>query len=170
VVIFELLGLAMMFWIARIRDWPLGAWGFLPSWKLTGMGVLLYLVMLFVIEAIAMVANFIFPATVHSHTISHLSLPVLFLFVVINPIFEETLESGYFVQSLQRYGMWVTVLASAFFRAFLHAYQGLTALAIIFPIGLIFGFIYWKWRRLWPLFVAHALFDWLAYFPSVHSG
>lgn len=71
---------------------------------------------------------------------------------------------------LQRYGLWSAVLASACFRAFLHAYHGITALIIIFPLGLVFGFIYWKWRRLWPLFVAQVLFDLLAYFPGWHAA
>jgi hypothetical protein len=35
----------------------------------------------------------------------------------------------------------------------------------ILPIGLLFGFVYWKWRRLWPLFIAHALFDVFAFIP-----
>ncbi|MGZ5543525.1 MAG: CPBP family glutamic-type intramembrane protease [Limisphaerales bacterium] len=165
VVILELFGLAVTFWIARTRNWPLAAWGFRPSWKLTGAGVLLGLVMTLVIAAIAATANAVFPGMVHRYSVSDLSLPVLLLLGVINPIWEEALETGYFVQSLQRYGMWTAVLASALFRTFLHAYHGITALLIIFPIGLIFGFIYWKWRRLWPLIIAHILFDLYAFFP-----
>lgn len=165
VVALELFGLAVTFWIARIRDWPLAAWGFQPTWKLTGAGVLLWLVATLVIEAIATSANAISPGVVHQHAVSDLSLPVLVLLGLINPIWEEALETGYFVQSLQRHGMWSVILASAFFRAFLHAYHGITAIIIIFPFGLIFGFVYWKWRRLWPLFIAHVLFDLTAYFP-----
>ena len=156
----------MMFWIARARNWPLGAWGFRPSWKLTGAGILLFLVITFAIQAIAAFANSISQGTVHSAGVSLLSLPVLVLFAVTNSIFEETLEIGYFVQSLQRYGMWSAVLASAFFRAFLHSYHGITALIIIIPFGLVFGFIYWKWRRLFPLYIAHLLFDLVAFFPG----
>ncbi len=166
VALFELFGLAITFWIARIRSWPLGAWGFRPSWRLAGAGVLLWLVMALVIGAIAASANALFTVTVHKHSVSDLSLPVLLLLGVVNPVWEETLEVGYFVQSLQRYGMWRAVLASAFFRAFLHAYHGITALIVIFPLGLIFGLVYWKWRRLWPLFIAHALFDVFAFFPG----
>lgn len=165
VMVLELFGLAVTFWIARARNWPLGAWGFRPTWKLTGAGVLLWLVTTLVIEAIAASANAVSPAMVHSASVSDLSLPALVLLVLINPIWEEALETGYFVQSLQGYGMWSAVLASAFFRAFLHAYHGITALLIIFPIGLIFGTVYWKWRRLWPLYVAHVLFDLVAFFP-----
>jgi membrane protease YdiL (CAAX protease family) len=165
VVVLELFGLAVTFWIARIRNWPLGAWGFQPTWKLTGAGVVLCLVTTLVIETFATSANAISPGMVHSASVSDLSLPVLVLLGLINPIWEEALETGYFIQSLQRYGMWSAVLASAFFRAFLHAYHGVTALIIIFPFGLIFGFVYWKWRRLWPLYVAHVLFDLVAFFP-----
>jgi uncharacterized protein len=90
---------------------------------------------------------------------SHLSLPLLVLVVVINPVFEETMEVGFFVQALQRYGMWIAVLASALLRASLHIYLGFPAVVQNLLGGLVFGFIYWKWRRLWPLFVAHGLFD-----------
>jgi membrane protease YdiL (CAAX protease family) len=165
VAIIELLGLAVTFWIARTRGWSLGAWGFRPSWKLTGAGVLLCLATVLVLWPIIAVSNGISSGVVHRHLASHLSLPILVLFVIINPFFEETMETGYFVQSLQRYGIWSAVLASAFFRAFLHAYQGVGALMTVFPVGLIFGFVYWKWRRLWPLFIAHVLFDLYAFFP-----
>jgi membrane protease YdiL (CAAX protease family) len=60
--------------------------------------------------------------------------------VLINPVFEEPVETGYFIQSLQRSGPWVAVSASTTLRAFLRAYQGVNALALIFPTGLIFGF------------------------------
>ena len=165
VVLLEWFGLAVTFWIARIRNWPLGAWGFQPTWKLTGAGVILCLATTLVVEGLAASANEISPGMVHQHSVSDLSLPVLILLGLTNPIWEETLETAYFVQSLQRYGMWSAVLASAFFRAFLHAYHGITALIVIFPIGLIFGFVYWKWRWLWPLYVAHVLFDLVAFFP-----
>lgn len=162
----ELLGLTVMFWVARVRRWPLEAWGFRPAWKLTGAGILLWLVVTLMIAGAAVLANSVFPGVVHQHSISDLSLPVLILFAITNGVFEETLESGYFIRSLQRYGMWSAVLASACFRAFLHAYHGFTGLIIILPFGLVFAFIYWKWRRLWPLFVAHVLFDLTAYFPK----
>lgn len=165
VALYELLGLAVMFWIARARNWPLGAWGFRPSWKLTGASIILFLIVTVAIQAIAAFANSTSPGTVHSAGVSLLSLPVLVLFAVTNSFFEETLEIGYFVQSLQRYGMWSAVLANALFRTFLHAYHGITAFIIIFPFGLTLGFVYWKWRRLWPLYVAHVLFDLVAFFP-----
>jgi membrane protease YdiL (CAAX protease family) len=166
---FELFGLAVMFWIARVRGWPLGTWGFQPSWILTGAGVLLFLVMALVMMGLAAFANGIFPGSARHFSVSYVSWTAVALFSVVNGVFEEVVESGYFIQSLQRYGMWSAVLASACFRTFLHTYHGVTALTIIFPFGLVFGFVYWKWRRLWPLFVAHMLFDFFAYIHEYHA-
>jgi hypothetical protein len=100
---------------------------------------------------------------------SHVSLPMLILTLAINPVFEEMIETGYFVGSLERYGMWGAVLASALFRAILHAHLGVNAIVVVFPIGLIFGFVYWRRRQLWPLVVAHVLFDLYALFPRSHA-
>ena len=166
---FELFGLAVMFWIARVRNWPLGEWGFRPSWKLTGAGVLLFLAMALVIIGLVESANLISPGIVHRYTISFVSWTAVALFSVCNGVFEETLESGYFIQTLQGYGMWPAVLASTIFRTFLHTYLGMGALIIVLPFGLVFGFVYWKWRRLWPLFVAHMIFDFIAYIPEYHA-
>jgi membrane protease YdiL (CAAX protease family) len=164
VALLELLGLAVTFWIARTRGWSLEAWGFRPSWKLTGAGIVLYFATNLVVWPIMAIG--LSSGVLQPHLVSHLSVPVYVLFVILNPFFEETIETGYLVQSLQRYGMWRAVLASAFLRTFLHAYTGFTALVFVFPIGLIFGFVYWKWRRLWPLFISHMLFDMYAIFPG----
>ncbi len=164
VAVFELFGLAVTFWIARARRWSLGGWGFRPSWKLTGAGVLLCIAtQLLLWPMMAVGASW---GVMHPHLVSHLSVPVYVFFVLLNPFFEETIETGYFIQSLQRRGMWCAVLASALFRAFLHANLGFTAVLLVFPIGLIFGFVYWKWRSLWPLFIAHVLFDIYALLPG----
>ena len=63
--------------------------------------------------------------------------------------------------------MWTAVLAGALFRASLHTlYVSFYVVAVNFAIGVIFGLVYWKWRRLWPLFIAHALFDFYALLPN----
>jgi membrane protease YdiL (CAAX protease family) len=118
-----------------------------------------------------LLANAIFPGAVRLLPVaSHVSLPMLFLTLAINPAFEEMIQTGYFVRSLERYGMWVAVLASALFRAFLHAHLGVNAIVVVFPIGLIFGLFYWRRRQLWPLIVAHILFDFYALFPRSHAS
>lgn len=169
VVILELLALGAMWWIGRARGWSLDAGGVQPSWKLTAMGVLLCLLTLLLAFSVTALVNLVAPGTLHRRTHPEVSLLFFVLLVAINPVYEEMIETGYFVQSLRRYGGWIAVCASAAFRAFLHAYQGINTLLLIFPIGLIFGFVYWKWRRLWPLFVAHGLLDLYALFPGVRA-
>jgi membrane protease YdiL (CAAX protease family) len=166
-MLIEIFGLAVTFWIARARGWQLAAWGFGPSWKYTGAGILLCLISWLAIHGLAKGVDTLLPGLIlQRHPVIQVSLVVLIPFAMVNGVFEEVLESGYFIQSLQRYGAWAAILASAAFRAFLHAYQGINAVIIIFPFGLLFGFVYWKWRRLWPLFVAHFLFDVYAFYPK----
>ena len=67
------------------------------------------------------------------------AMPLLILTLAINPAVEEMFETGYFVRSLQRYGMWSAVSASALFRTFLHVHLGVKDIVVVFPVGLIFG-------------------------------
>lgn len=170
-VIIELSGLAVTFWIGRIRGWSFQSFGWQPAWRATGTGILLCIAAGAAICVSVVLANAIFPGSAQFLPVaSHVSLPLAILTSAINPVFEETIETGYFVRSLERYGIWGAVLASALFRAFLHAYQGINAIVVIFPIGLIFGFVYWRWRQLWPQVVAHVLFDLYALFPRSHAA
>jgi membrane protease YdiL (CAAX protease family) len=168
-VILELSSLAVTFWIAGIRGWSFQSFDLRPAWRSTGTGILLCIAIVSVRYVSAELTNAVFPGAVHLLPVaSHVSLPLLILALAINPAFEEMIETGYFVRSLERYGMWGAVLASALFRAFLHAHLGVNAIVVVFPIGLIFGFVYWRWRQLWPLIIAHALFDLYALYPRSH--
>ena len=170
-VILELSSLAVTFWIARIRGWSFRSLDLHPAWRSTGTGILLCIAIASVRYVSAVLTNAVFPGAVHLLPVpSHVSLPLLILTLAINPVFEEMIETAYFVRSLERYGMWGAVLASALFRAFLHAHLGANAVVVVFPIGLIFGFAYWRWRQLWPLVVAHALFDLYALLPRSYAA
>jgi membrane protease YdiL (CAAX protease family) len=87
------------------------------------------------------------------------TMPIVILFCIINPFFEEAMELGYFVHRLKGYGMWSAILASACFRGGIHAFFGLTGMALLFGVGLVFGLVYWRWRTLWPVLLAHSLTD-----------
>jgi len=170
-VALELSGLAFLFWIARIRGWSLRSFNLHPALRSTAAGILLLIAIAATRYVGAVLTNAIFPGAVHLLPVgSRVSVPLLILTLVINPVYEEMIETGYFVQALERYGMWAAVLASALFRAFLHVHLGVNAIVVVFPIGLIFGFDYWRWRQLWPLVVAHALFDLYALFPRSHAA
>jgi hypothetical protein len=156
-VVFQLLTLGLALWIGRIRGWSLATFGFRPSWKWTGAGVILFGAFLLIQHVIGFLSREVFHTGADFHRVSQLTLPFVILISVVNPVFEETIECGYFFQALQRHGMWLTVLASAAFRGFLHSTMGVSGFVSMFAEGLLHGFFYWRCRQLWPLIVAHAL-------------
>jgi membrane protease YdiL (CAAX protease family) len=168
----KLLVLVVVFCIGRIRGWSFKTLGFNVSWKWTGVGVLLCVFVTVASSLTHKLVHAIYPEPVTlGISIGVLTLPVIFIFSVVNVIFEEPLEAGYVIRSLQRFGMWPAVLASACFKSFLHAYQGVGGALGIFAIGVILGLAYWKWRQLWPLIVCHFLRDFVGLlFLSYHAA
>jgi membrane protease YdiL (CAAX protease family) len=156
-VIIRCLTLGAALWIGRIRGWSLASFGLRLTLKWTAVGVLLFFANGLLGRVLRLLMTEVFHSAVDFHRVSELTIPFMILISVINPVFEEALECGYFFQALQRHGMWLTVLASATFRGFLHSTMGVSGFVFMFAMGLLFGFVYWRWRQLWPLIVAHAL-------------
>ena len=74
---------------------------------------------------------------------------------------EEVLVRGYAQTRLEQLGLPgpLVVLAPTALWSLLHVYQGLGAVAIIFGLGLLWSVYFHRTRRLWPLVVAHVLYD-----------
>jgi membrane protease YdiL (CAAX protease family) len=159
--VYELVTLAAVLWIGRIRGWSLKSFGLRPAWKWTALGILLFfatgLTARFIGMLLKNLAPSLYASAVQSHVDAEVGLPFIILISVVNPVFEESLWGGYFVHALKRDGMWVAVSASALLRTYCHAHLGVRALVSILPMGLIYGMVYWRWRQLWPLVVAHSL-------------
>jgi len=159
-------------WIGRIRGWSLATFGMRISWKSTGVGVLLFFAFQLVIHLIHVLMTGSFVDTIRPRgnpdflRVSHLTVPFIILISIVNPVFEEAIESGYFFLALQRHGVWLTIFAAALFRGFLHITMGLTGFVTMFAMGLLYGFVYWKRRQLWPLIVAHSLQMFYALLPQ----
>lgn len=156
-VVLESLTLGLALWIGSIRGWSLTTFGFRPTCKRTGAGVGLFIAFFCIQRLLGLLMRGVFHTAVDFHRVSHLTVPFILFICIINPVFEESIEVGYFFHALQRHGMWVTVLASAAFRGFLHTTMGISGFVLMFAEGLLHGFFYWRWRQLWPLIVAHAL-------------
>jgi membrane protease YdiL (CAAX protease family) len=89
-----------------------------------------------------------------------LTLKAIILFSIVNPVFEETLVAAYIVKSLEKkYRPIFIITISTLLRFSYHTYQGVFALISIIPLGLIFAYYYWRWKKLWPLIFAHMLAD-----------
>ena len=78
---------------------------------------------------------------------------------IVNPIVEEFLWLAYGVTALSRYGLRTAVAISIALRVVIHSYQGILALTGILPLAIVFTVYYARTRRLWPVVVAHVLFD-----------
>jgi membrane protease YdiL (CAAX protease family) len=153
--------LVPVLWIGRARGWSFATFGFTISWKGTVGGLLLYLLAQAISSGITLLAEILHPGSDPS-SFGHVAVLAILFVSIINPVFEELLETGYFIHSLQRFGMWPAVIASAAFRGLFHLQFGVNAALGVFAFGLIFALAYWRWRQLWPLIVAHSLADLLA--------
>jgi membrane protease YdiL (CAAX protease family) len=92
-------------------------------------------------------------------------LPVLILAACANSVAEEILVVAYLITRLRRLG-WSenrSLVASALLRGSYHLYQGLGGGLGNIVMGLIFGRYWQRTNRLWPLILAHATIDAVAY-------
>ena len=155
--ILQLIALAVLIWIGNIRGWPLSKLGTAISWKGTGGGILLATVSYAVTYSVWTICAVFFHSK-HPHVIETSMIPVIISITIINSVFEEVVEAGYFIYTFSRFGMWPAILASASLRTLYHVpWVGIDGLIGIFAVGLLFAFAYWRWRQLWPLVIAHSL-------------
>ena len=91
-------------------------------------------------------------------------VPVTVLVALQNGFLEEVLVVGYLMTRLEqlRRPTWMVLAASAALRGTYHLYQGYGAFAGNAVMGLVFGWFYLRYRRLWPLVIAHTLIDTVA--------
>jgi hypothetical protein len=165
--IYQLLVLALVFlYIGRIRRWPFASFGFQISWRLTGLGVLLFVPakLIFVSRRIILSPN------AAGLLAGQIALPIDIISSVITGLFEELMEVGYIIKVTEKYGIGTAVFISALIRMVLHTYQGAAGMACVFVIGVTFGLVYWKIRQLWPLIVAHILIDIIGSPGSAHHA
>jgi membrane protease YdiL (CAAX protease family) len=93
------------------------------------------------------------------------TLPVLVLAAVQNAVLEEVVMVGYLFTRWRQAG-WSTplvVVLSALIRGTYHLYQGFGGFVGNIAMGLLFGWVYTRTRRVGPLVVAHTLLDVVAF-------
>ena len=93
------------------------------------------------------------------------SVPVLVLAALENSLVEEVIVVGYLLVRLEQFG-WppvALVAASALLRGTYHLYQGFGGFLGNVVMGLVFGRVWQRTNRLWPLVLAHFLIDFVAF-------
>ena len=92
-------------------------------------------------------------------------IPVLILKGFQNGILEEILVIGYLLRRLDQLG-WTpahAIIVSALLRGSYHLYQGFGGFFGNAAMGVVFGILFYRWRRVTPFIVAHGLIDTVAF-------
>lgn len=93
------------------------------------------------------------------------AVPVLLLAALQNAVLEEIVMVGYLLTRWRQAGVgtWVAVAGSALVRGSYHLYQGFGGFLGNLAMGLLFGWVFTRTRRVGPLVAAHALLDVVAF-------
>jgi uncharacterized protein len=172
-VAYELVFLAILGPLLRHRGWTAASFGLTARWSDMPIGVGLGLaaaaayfggwyLLMSVVPALAKDAAGI---TLVQPGISPMAAAAL---VAINPFYEEYFILGYAIPALMQGRSASTAInVSIAVRLLYHLYQGVNAVILIVPLGLIFTYWFVRTGRLWPVIVAHAALDAIAIFPFV---
>jgi len=89
------------------------------------------------------------------------TVPVLLLSALRAGITEEVIVIGYLYARLGDlgWGKWQIIISTALLRGTYHLYQGIGAFIGNIAMGLLFGWLYTRYRRVLPLVIAHTLID-----------
>ena len=87
----------------------------------------------------------------------------ILLIVIINSIYEEFILIGYLFKRLHNLNPYLVIIISLIIRESYHTYQGWMSLLVIIPVGLVFGYYYAKYKKLWPIIFAHAFTNLIAF-------
>jgi CAAX protease family protein len=92
-------------------------------------------------------------------------IPVLLITAFVNGWAEEVIVVAFLLTRLRqlRVNPVIALLASSLLRGAYHLYQGFSAGLGNVAMGLVFGYVWRRTGRLWPLIVAHGVIDAVAY-------
>lgn len=167
-LVYEPIVAAILLLFLHLRGWRPADLGLRPRWLDPVLGGLLFIVLYGIITGAWLVATALSPVAVElandtSFVEPWLRPETVMAVSIVNPIFEEVFVVGYLVTALRRHvPAWVAITASTLLRLLYHLYQGPSAILTLVPWGVLCAAFYVRWARLWPLIVAHALFDFLA--------
>lgn len=89
------------------------------------------------------------------------SVPILILAALQAGLQEEIIVIGYLFARLRElgWGKWQIILATAVLRGSYHLYQGYGSFVGNFAMGVLFGWLYTRYKRVLPLVIAHFVID-----------
>ncbi len=161
IVFYDLLVLAIIARFLKFRNWSLKDFNLDFSYKMIGIAALLALTRIFagiaIINAIDSLQLPYFKSLSNDTISLQINLVSTILIVIVNSVFEEVLLIGYLFKRFENFNSILIITISSLVRASYHTYQGWSNVASLFAMALIFGIYYIKYKKLWPLILAHAL-------------
>jgi len=171
IVLFELVALFIILYILRIRGLGLNDFNLTFSFRLVLVAVLLLLtskvfsILIYKLIDISNVTNEV--STAHIQYELEAKWISITLVIIINSFYEEFLLIGYLFRRLEKYHPALVIGISLLLRESYHTYQGWISLIGIVSMGLVFGYYYFKYKKMWPVILAHS-FNNLFAFLSMH--
>lgn len=161
IVVYEIIILTIIAYYLKHRNWSIKDFNLDFTFKMIGVAILLVVLreglgMLFI--KIISTSKIFSPETINEPSISfQTNIVSIVLMVIVNSIYEEVLLIGYFFKRFEKFHPAIIILISLLIRTSYHTYQGFTNLIMIFLMALIFGLYYVKYKKLWPLIIAHGI-------------
>ena len=167
IVIYEIVALLIIFYILKVREWKMSDFNLTFTFRLIWIALLI----MFIRNLIGNVGFKILEAfqVVDDTTVKHVQYGLeanwisISLIIIINSIFEEFILIGYLFKRLEKYNPVIIIGLSMLIRQLYHTYQGWLSLIMILPTGLVFGYYYYKHKKLWPVIIAHGFSNLIAF-------
>jgi membrane protease YdiL (CAAX protease family) len=147
-----------------LRGWSWSAFNVRVTWRTTAGGLLLVLAGYASFIAGAMVVAMTPGGEAHLKALPDfpgVPIPVAALGAVVNGCFEELLLVGYVFRVLEPQGLGIAMGGSVLLRVLLNVSQGPLGVTGILLLGMLYAVVYWDYRQLWPLMLAHVILDFL---------
>ncbi|MEJ0035030.1 MAG: CPBP family intramembrane glutamic endopeptidase [Gammaproteobacteria bacterium] len=164
---YEIFVLAWLGVFMKLRGWTFERLGFSISFRDTSIGVLLAIIVFCAVWLIEQVLGSAAPSMLADarrfDVISgELDVWTMVLSSVVDSVFEELFVCAYVIAALkEKRGAVLALNVSVALRVACHLYQGLYGVLIGGALGLVFGYWYLRSGRIWPLFIAHALLQFI---------
>lgn len=154
--------------ILRARGWKLSDFGLRITMPQTIFGMLLLIGGVITISGFSYIVGAVTNTDPEGATSfeAKLTWPVLIALTLINPLYDELLVVAYNIRAAESHGPAFAITLSATIRFICHLEQGPVTATTILPLGIIFAAVYWRWRALWPLVVAHGVLDFMGMMPG----
>lgn len=169
----EIIGLAALALVLLRQHRTWDSLGIHFSWEnilhSLGLWIIAYLVysVVYVIAWYLSVAITGYPIAIQAHNVEFLrdgSMPLLLLFALLNPWFEEIIVRAYTMTELAAFKLpqELVILLSVLLQVGYHLYQGVGSALLISSTFFVFALYYANTRRALPIILAHLYLDIIA--------